>query len=88
MIDRTYRHRVAALARQVRAGEMDFVAFLEAVGPPSDPYKTGDDDVDALINLFELEPTIGKKWMFHTSDSRAHAANLADLDRRIDELAN
>jgi hypothetical protein len=79
MTSTEYRRRVAALARRVRAGEMDFIAFLDDIGPQDHPYETGDRQVDELIDLLEHEPKVGGvfgvSFLFH----RAHVAKIDQL---------
>lgn len=86
--DQEYRRNVAALARRVRAGDLKFFAFIEAVGSEDDPYETGDEDVNELIDLFEHEPAVGPWWLFFlrvTPEMRA--AHLAKTDALIEKLA-
>ena len=54
--DQQYRRHVAELAIEVWAGRLPFFEFLERVGSDPDPYTTGDQVVDDLIDFLEHQP--------------------------------
>ena len=75
-----YRRKVASFAKKVREGSIIFFDFLEGIGGE---YKTGDDEVDELIDLFEHEPAKG--GILGVSEEE-YAGYMNEVDRLINEL--
>jgi hypothetical protein len=81
--EKEFRIQTATLARQVCSGDLNFFDFLKQVGPEGDPYCTGDDEVDELINLLEHQP---KEGGFGGANKKEYAAYMEDIDALIEEL--
>ena len=54
--DQQSRRHVAELGIEVWAGRLPFFEFLERIGAEPDPYTTGDQVVDDLIDFLEHQP--------------------------------
>jgi hypothetical protein len=75
------RHRVASLAAALYRQEIDYRSFLSAL-PSIDDRQ--DDAVAELLDLIEHEPARGRVLGLSAHE---HEAYLADIQRRIAELA-
>jgi hypothetical protein len=78
-----YRRRVATLAHSLRSGELEFFDFLKEIGGNGNPYDTGDDEIDQLVDLFEHEPSVGR--LFGVNPVQ-YAAYLLQIDTIISRL--
>lgn len=80
-LDPAVRRRVAALATDFYDGRLTYGAFLAALPPVA---VDADDAVTELLDLIEHEPARGRVVGLAP---REHAAYVADVRRRIAELA-
>ena len=83
--DKGFRVRVASLAQQVIANKLSFFAFLDEIGGDDSAYKTGDDEVDALIDLLEHEPGVG--GLFGVSEEK-HKQYVSRINKIINKLTS
>jgi hypothetical protein len=80
-LDPKTRHRLAAFATACYAGELEYAMFLSKL-PEID--RDEDDAVTELLDLIEREPARGR---FLGLPPAEHEAYVADIRRRIAELA-
>lgn len=80
-LDPAIRHSVANLAAELYAGRLTYAAFLLAL-PEID--LNVDDAVTELLDLIEHQPSRGR--VFGVGPEK-HASYVADIQRRIAELA-
>ena len=80
-LDPDIRRRVAALATDFQDGRLTYAEFVSAL---PEIRRDVDDPVTELLDLFEHQPAPGG-W-FGVSPAE-HAAYVADLRRRVGELA-
>lgn len=72
-----YRQKVVELAIDVIDGKLDLFDFLDEVGGEENVYKTGDDEVDQLIDLLEHLPI---------SSSRKYEEYLTEIKHCLTKL--